>query len=131
VIAGDYDGHRGPAQTFSPVNVWDVRHNAGCHARLALPAGHTAALVVLRGTVQVNGSQVARDAQMVMFDREGTDVVIDANTDATLLLLGGEPLNEPIVGRGPFVMNTMQEIHQAIADFSNGRFGRIPPQGSP
>ncbi|RAO74847.1 pirin family protein [Dyella jiangningensis] len=129
VIAGDYDGHRGPAQTFSPINVWDVRLNAGRQARLALPAGQTAALIVLRGTVQVNGGQVARDAQMVMLDRDGTDVVIEANSNATLLVLGGEPLNEPIVGRGPFVMNTIAEIHQAIDDFSNGRFGRIPPQG--
>ena len=126
VIAGDYEGHRGPAQTFSPINVWDVRLNAGHSTRFSLAEGHTLALVVLRGTVQVNGSEIARDAQMVMLDRAGTDVLIEANADTTLLLLGGEPLNEPIVGRGPFVMNTVAEIHQAIDDFSRGHFGRMP-----
>ncbi|HET6553516.1 MAG TPA: pirin family protein [Dyella sp.] len=130
VIAGDYEGHHGPAQTFSPINVWDVRLNAGHGTRFSLPEGQTLALVVLRGTVQVNGSEIARDAQMVMLDRAGTEVRIEANADTTLLLLGGEPLNEPIVGRGPFVMNTVAEIHQAIDDFSNGRFGRMPAQGS-
>ncbi len=127
VIAGDYDGHRGPAQTFTPVDVWDIRLRERHELRLPVAAGRTAALVVLRGTVLVNGQQVARDGQLVTFERDGTDLKIEANTDATLLLLSGEPLNEPIVGRGPFVMNTMEEIHQAIADFSNGRFGQIAP----
>jgi redox-sensitive bicupin YhaK (pirin superfamily) len=130
VIAGEYAGHRGPAQTFSPINLWDVRLNAGHATRFVLPEGQTLALVVLKGTVQVNGSEIARDAQMVMLDRDGTDVLVEANADATLLLLGGEPLNEPIVGRGPFVMNTIGEIQRAIDDFSNGRFGRMPPQTS-
>jgi len=82
-------------------------------------------VVVLRGTVQVNGEQVARDAQMVMLDREGSDVMLDANNDVTLLLLSGEPINEPIVGQGPFVMNSTAEINQAITDFNSGRFGQM------
>jgi len=125
VIAGDYEGHRGPAQTFTPINVWDVRLRAGGSTRFTLPEGHTAALVVLRGTVLVNGDQVAREAQLVMLERDGSDLLIEANSDASLLLLGGEPLDEPIVGHGPFVMNTTAEIQQAIADFNNGHFGRM------
>jgi len=125
VIAGDHAGHRGPARTFTPIDVWDVRLNQGGSTQLALPEGHTVALVVLRGTVMVNGATVAREAQMVQFDRGGSDITIEANTDATLLLLSGEPIDEPIVGYGPFVMNTEVEIRQAVADFNDGRFGHM------
>ena len=125
VIAGEYDGQRGPARTFTPIDVWDVRLNQGGSTRFALPEGRTVALVVLHGTVMVNGETVAREAQMVQLDRDGSDIAIEANTDATLLVLCGEPIDEPIVGYGPFVMNTEAEIHQAIADFNGGRFGNM------
>jgi quercetin 2,3-dioxygenase len=125
VIAGEYDGHRGPARTHTPIDVWDLRLNQGSEARLATPVGHTLAVVVLRGTVLVNGSEVVREAQMVMFDRAGSDVVLEANSDAMLLVLGGEPIEEPIVGHGPFVMNSVDEIRQAITDFNSGHFGQI------
>ena len=125
VIAGEHAGQRGPARTFTPIDVWDVRLNQGGSTRFALPEGHTVALVVLRGTVLVNGETVAREAQMVQFDRNGSDIAIEANTDATLLVLSGEPIDEPIVGYGPFVMNTEAEIREAIADFNDGRFGNM------
>ncbi|QDH70359.1 pirin family protein [Marilutibacter alkalisoli] len=125
VIAGEFEGHRGPARTFTPMNVWDLRLNQGGHARFSLPAGHTLALVVLRGTVLVNGSAVAREAQMLVFDRDGSEIDVVANNEATLLLLGGEPIEEPIVGYGPFVMNTQTEISQAIADYEGGRFDQV------
>jgi len=125
VIAGEFDGHRGPARTFTPIDVWDVRLNQGRAARLSLPERRTLALVVLRGTVLVNGAEVLREAQMVLFDREGTDVAIEANTDATLLVLSGEPIDEPIVGYGPFVMNSHAEIATAVEDYNHGRFGRM------
>ena len=125
VIAGEFAGQRGPAETHTPMNVWDVRLNAGQTARFEVPAGQTTAVVVLRGTLEVNGQQVARDAQMVLLDRAGTDVMVEANNDATFLFLSGEPIDEPIVGYGPFVMNTSEEIEQAFSDFNSGRFGRI------
>lgn len=125
VIAGAFDGQSGPAQTFTPVDVWDVRLRQGHVARLDTPAGHTLALVVLHGTVLVNGQEVVREAQMVQFERAGSGVEIEANSDATLLLLGGEPIDEPIVGHGPFVMNTQAEIVEAINDFNAGRFGEM------
>jgi len=125
VIAGEYGGHRGPARTFTPIDVWDVRLNAGKAANFSLPEGRTLALVVLKGTVLVNGSAVTREAQLVTLARDGSDIAIEANSDATVLLLSGEPIDEPIVGYGPFVMNTQQEIGQAIADFNSGKFGRM------
>jgi len=124
VIAGDCDGQRGPARTFSPVNVWDVRLRRGGRATLDVPDGHTAAVVVLRGTVLVGDREVVREAQVALLEREGRRVTLEANSDATLLFLGGEPLDEPIVGHGPFVMNTEDEIRQAYADFHAGRLGR-------
>lgn len=126
IIAGEYSGHRGPARTFTPINVWDVRLNQGKRMQFSMPEGHTLALVVLRGTVQVNDTQIVREAQFAVLERAGTDVLVEANNDATFLILGGEPINEPIVGYGPFVMNSRREIEQAIVDFNSGRFGGIP-----
>ena len=127
VIAGEYGERRGPAKTFSPMDVWDLRLNARGMVRLPVAAGRTLALVVLRGTVEINGAEVAREGQLVVLDREGADVVVEANNEASLLLLSGEPLNEPIRGYGPFVMNTEAEIAEAIEDFNSGNFGRIAP----
>ena len=126
VIAGDYLGHKGPAHTFTPIDVWDLRLNQGAQVTLPVPEGHTAAVVVLRGTVQVNGETVVRDAQMVLLDRAGDALTLDANNDAVVLLLSGEPIDEPIVGHGPFVMNTRDEIVQAMKDFGSGKFGQMP-----
>ena len=124
VIAGQFDGHAGPARTYTPMNVWDLRLAQGRSARLDVPRGHTLALVVLRGTVRVNGGDPVREAQLVQFEREGDGIDIEADADATLLLLSGEPIEEPVVGYGPFVMNTEAEIAQAVEDFNRGRFGR-------
>ncbi len=125
VIAGDYAGGNGPANTFSPLNVWDIRLNQGKSAEFSLPDGWNTALIVLRGTVQVNGDAIARDAEMVLLDSAGSNVTIEANNDAVLLLLSGEPIDEPIIGYGPFVMNTQEQIAEAIADFNSGRFGSM------
>jgi redox-sensitive bicupin YhaK (pirin superfamily) len=125
VIAGEFEGHQGPAQTFTAMNVWDLRLNQGAQLSLSLPEGWTSAVVVLHGTVQVNGETIARDAQMVVLDRAGQHIALEANSETSLLLLSGEPLNEPIVGYGPFVMNTTQEINQAFNDFNSGKFGKV------
>lgn len=125
VIAGEYAGCKGPARTFTPMNVWDLRLRRDDTVDLSLPDGHTAVLVVLRGTVMVNGRDVAREGQFVLLDRSGGAVAVEANGDATVLVLSGEPIDEPVVMHGPFVMNTAEEIRQAIVDFESGRFGAL------
>lgn len=125
VIAGEFDGHRGPARSFTPMDVWDVRLVQDGVMRFDTTPGHTLALVVLHGTVQVNGAEIVREGQLVQFDRDGSGLEIEANNDATLLVLSGEPINEPVVGHGPFVMNSKAEILQAFEDFNSGRFGQM------
>ena len=125
VIAGQYAGHSGPARTFTPMQVWDMRLNGGAGVDLPAADGWTTLLVVLHGAVRVNGGVPAREAQMVLLERGGSGLRIDADGDAAVLLLSGEPIDEPVVGHGPFVMNTQAEIAQAIDDFNQGRFARI------
>jgi quercetin 2,3-dioxygenase len=125
LIAGERGGVRGAATTFTPMNVWDVRIEAGKTISLPQPEGWTTLLLVQSGAVTVNGSKAAGAAQLVMLSRNGTDVDITASEDTQLLLLAGEPINEPVFGYGPFVMNTQAEIVQAFNDFNAGKFGQI------
>ena len=124
IISGELGDAKGPARTFTPINVWDVALARDADVTFDLPEGHTAMLVVLTGHVTVNGTQEAGEAEMVLLDREGSEVAIHADGDAKLLVLTGEPIDEPIVGYGPFVMNSEAEIRQAIEDYNSGRFTR-------
>ncbi len=125
VIAGEFAGIRGPARTFTPIHVWDLRLASNASTELALPDGYTTALVVLRGSLRVNGSEAIGAAEVGLFDRAGESLRIDAGSGVTALLLCGEPIDEPIVGRGPFVMNRPEEIRQAMLDYESGKMGRL------
>ena len=122
IIAGDYDGTKGPARTFTPVNLWDLRLTAGNRTTLTLPDGDTTILLVLQGRVAVNGDETVSAGELALFERAGEQVVLEAGADSIVLAMGGQPIDEPIVGYGPFVMNTRAEIGQAMADFQAGRF---------
>jgi redox-sensitive bicupin YhaK (pirin superfamily) len=126
VIAGQYEDAKGPAHTFTPMNVWDLRLAASASTTVPAPAGWNTALIVLNGQIKVNGERVVQDGAMVVLSAQGSDCLVETLSDASVLLLSGEPIDEPVVGYGPFVMNTRSEIEQAIHDFNSGKFGEMP-----
>ncbi|CRI57536.1 pirin family protein [Pseudomonas sp. CCOS 191] len=125
VIAGRYLDRQGPARTFTEMDVWDLRLKAGATLQLPVAAGRNAALVVLRGTLRVNDEREAGAASLVLLERDGDGVRLEALDDVSVLLLSGEPIDEPIVGYGPFVMNSQAEIAESFDDFQAGRFGQM------
>ncbi len=125
VIAGEFAQEKGPARTFTPIDIWDLRLLRDKAVDLDVPAGHTLSILVLSGTVSINGQELAREAQTVLLGQVGGNVTIEASGDAKLLVLSGAPINEPVVAHGPFVMNTTEEIRQAVQDFQQGVFGEI------
>ncbi|WP_052171619.1 pirin family protein [Paracoccus sanguinis] len=125
VIAGSYGDAKGPASTFTPMDVLDLRLNAGATTTLTPPEGWNVLVVALSGEVTVNAEAKLTGPAVARLSREGGGVVIEATSDAKLLFLAGEPIDEPIAAYGPFVMNTEGEIRQAIQDFNAGKFGRL------
>ncbi|SEG17784.1 pirin family protein [Nitrosomonas ureae] len=125
VIAGEFDGIAGPARTFTPIDVWDLRLTGNQPIDLAVPDGYNTLLAVLKGSVRVNGSEIIDTAEVGLFERAGDHIRIGSAPDTTALLLCGEPIDEPIAGSGPFVMNTAEEIRQAMTDYQSGKMGKI------
>jgi hypothetical protein len=123
VIAGEYRGVKGPARTFTPLNVWDVRLTGS--AELPVPSGRNAALIVLRGEVAADDGRIIKGGEVAVLDSSGDVLEVDARRESMLLFLDGEPLDEPIAAYGPFVMNTAEEIREAIAQFRAGSIGEL------
>ena len=124
VIAGQWSTAQGPARTFTPIHMLDVALAAGRTAELPQPEGWTTLVVVASGSASVNGAEPVTGPAVVTLSTAGEGVTVQAGSDAKLLLLSGEPIDEPVVGYGPFVMNSQQQIVQAINDFNSGRFGQ-------
>jgi len=122
VIAGNLDDVTGPAYTYSPVNLFDIRLNKGGVFNTSITAEHNTAMLVINGSVEVNGEKAAEHS-FALFANEGEDIQIKAAENAVVLLLSGEPINEPIASYGPFVMNTQEEIYEAIEEYQSGKYG--------
>ncbi|MCW2256934.1 redox-sensitive bicupin YhaK (pirin superfamily) [Providencia alcalifaciens] len=125
VIAGDYLGHQGAAHTFTPLDVWDLQLNKGKTVGLQTKVGRHIGLVILRGSVIVDGTAHLNEGELIILDDSESNIILEATDEALVLLLSGDPINEPVVGHGPFVMNSHQDIKDAIDDFNSGKFGRI------
>ncbi|KUG09865.1 pirin family protein [Solirubrum puertoriconensis] len=131
VIAGSYEGVQGPAQTFSPMIMLDVHQPQGSELTLHLPADYNVGIYVVHGAVQLNGNRAAQTKQLVVFGWDAEDIHISCAKDTVMLVLAGQPIEEPLATYGPFVMNTNQELVQAINDFESGRMGRFSEQEQP
>lgn len=125
VIAGEYHGLRGSASTFSPLHVYNARLNAGGKAVFSFPAAFNTGFVVIEGSILINGDSKAEADQFVHFKNEGTQIEIEALENSVVLVLSGEPIHEPIAQYGPFLMNTPEEIQQALSDYNQGKFGYL------
>ncbi|WP_407406044.1 pirin family protein [Chryseobacterium sp.] len=125
IIAGDYKGDKGPAFTFSPINMMNAKLKKGGKADFQFPAHYNTAALVIEGSIIVNGEETAPTDHFVLFENEGENFIIEAPEDAVVLIISGEPINEPIYSHGPFVMNSREEIMQAFTDFNTGKFGYL------
>ena len=126
IIAGAFQGQSGAAKTYSPINLWDVTLLPGKPVTFPVPDGHTTALLLLNGAITIHGDQIAKEGDLAVFHRTGTSITLEAQSETRLLLMDGEPFNEPIVGHGPFVMNSKEEILKAFEEYEQGKMGELP-----
>ncbi|HTV20270.1 MAG TPA: pirin family protein [Polyangiaceae bacterium] len=125
VVAGEYRGARGPAKTFTPITMLDATLPAGEKLEVELPASYNALAMVADGQALASG-KAARAGELLLFANDGERLIVEATESSHLIVLAGEPIAEPIVQYGPFVMNAVDEIEQAIEDVQSGKFGPIP-----
>lgn len=125
VIAGDYKGLKGSATTFSPINMYNIKAKKTAIVNLNFPKNYTTLLLILEGSIKVNNSEIIPTDHLILMNKDGEDFMVEVSEDAVVLVLSGEPLDEPIAHYGPFVMNTEEELHEAFKDFQAGKFGSL------
>ncbi len=125
VIAGEFNGVKSAATTFSPVHLYNVKPKKGTMLAINLPENYTTAMVVIEGRAKINKTEIAPVNNFVLFKNDGEEIFIEAEEDSILLVMSGEPIDEPVAAHGPFVMNTQEEIVQAFEDFQAGKFGSL------
>ncbi len=125
IIAGEYKGIKGSASTFSPLHLYNARLNKGAKTTLSFPENFNTGFVIIEGGVLINGEEVALTDQFVHFNNDGDEIQVEALESSVILVLSGEPINEPIAQYGPFLMNSQEEIQIAISDFNQGKFGYL------
>lgn len=125
IIAGEYNQIKGPALTFTPINLWDIKLNENKKITLIVPEGQTCSIFVMSGIIETSDLKILKEAEIAIFETTGNSLTIKAEKDTKILFLGGETINESIVGYGPFVMNTRNEIQEAILDYQMGKMGNL------
>ena len=125
IIAGDFENNKGPASSFSPLSLFNVKLNKGKGTSLSFEESHNTGLLIIKGSVTINNTEKVPTNHFVLFKNKGKEFTLRADEDAIVLVLSGEPIDEPIASYGPFVMNTDEEIRQTIDDFNSGKFGYL------
>jgi redox-sensitive bicupin YhaK (pirin superfamily) len=125
VIAGEYQSIKGPAYTFSPMNLFDVRMDEAAIVEFDFPENYNTAILIIEGSIQINHTHIVLTDQFILFENRGTDIHISAEEKSVILVMSGEPINEPIYPYGPFLMNTQDEIQQAYEEYYAGKFGHL------
>lgn len=125
IIAGEFNGEKGPAFTFSPIQMYNMRIKGGASVEFSLPENHNTGILVIEGSIKVNEKECAPVDNFILFNNDGERISVQADEDSILLVISGEPIDEPIAAYGPFLMNTESEIMQAYDDFNKGKFGYL------
>jgi quercetin 2,3-dioxygenase len=125
VIAGEFASTKGPAHTVTPIHLWDIRLDSNANFELPVPAEYTTMLLVRNGEVRLNAETDVAAVSLVIFERDGDRIALSSTNPAAAILLAGEPIGEPVVGQGPFVMNTREEIREAYGEYQSGAMGRL------
>lgn len=125
IIAGEFKGVKGPAYTFTPMYMFNAKLMKGASAEFTFPENFNTGFLVIEGEVKINGTKSVSEDRFILFERRGKNIRLEAQNNSTILIISGEPLNEPIASYGPFVMNTEAEIKKAYEDYYAGKFGYL------
>lgn len=125
VIAGEYKQTKGAVSTFTPINMFNAKLKKDVTMELSFPANYNSALLVVEGNITINGKETVAVDQLALMANDGENFTIITNENSIVLILSGDPINEPMAAHGPFVMNTREQLIEAYNDFNKGKFGYL------